>query len=240
MNGVDTLNNATLDKASNLGSHKQWVTRLMKDNTGEYNEPIYSLLLMIGDEWAAEKLLEMMPVDSSDYPYRIACFLVRIGEPAVEPLKRYMESCDVANVGMALDVLVELCGEEVLDYVVDLLRSSEVPKVRSVCVQALGMRGSDEVIEVLEFALGDPVYFVRSGAAYWLSLIRCEKVVEPLIKALHDDNGWVCVHAVIGLGCVFNDVAVEALKEASVDHFDAEIRAYTRMMLHKKGKPYTI
>ena len=150
-----------------------------------------------------------------------------------------MESCDAANVGMVLDVLVELCGEDILDYVVDLLKSSEVPRVRSVCTQALGRIGSDRAIDALEGALDDSVYFVRSGAASWLSEINNDRIVNPLIKALYDRNDWVRIHAVIGLGRVYNDEAVKALRDAK-DHWDPEIRAYARIMLHNKGKPYLL
>ena len=102
-----------LDREYNIEIMRGWVEALLKGNDAESHEFVYSLLLTIGDTWAAEKFLDLVPSDIHDYPYRIACFLIRIGEPAVVPLKRYVETCEAYNVGFALDVLVQICGEDI-------------------------------------------------------------------------------------------------------------------------------
>ena len=75
------------DNRLSIEDCRAWVEKLLLDTT-PIIELVYGLLLMLADEWAAVKFIELFPEDSSVYPYRLACFMVRIGEPTVAPLKR--------------------------------------------------------------------------------------------------------------------------------------------------------
>ena len=122
---------------------------------------------------------------------------MRIGEPAVASLKRFIEDLECSAVGMALDVLVEICGEAVFGYIVDLLETSCDPRLRSVCTGALGRLGTEEVVAALGYALGDPVFFVRCGAVESLAGIRDSRVVGLLVRGLYDKHHYVNLYAVL-------------------------------------------
>ena len=164
--------------------------------------------------------------------------MVKIGAPALEPLKKCIETKGYVNACMALDALVGIAGDDVFEYVFYLFKCSTDPEVRGFCIYLFRFFSPDLAIPALLFALdlgledGGVCCVVQS-----LTVIRDERVVEPLIQALDSNHVWICLGAVFGLGNFFNEKAVEALKQVK-GHGDPEVRAYARMMLLNKGKPY--
>ena len=142
------------------------------------------------------------------------------------------------NVCMALDALVGIAGDDVFEYVFDLFKCSTDREVRGYCLYLFRFFSPDLAVPALLYAFGlgledEGVCCVVQS----LAVIRDERVVEPLIQALDRDHVWICLGAVFGLGNIFNEEAVEALRQANT-HVDPEVRAYARMMLLNKGKPY--
>lgn len=182
-------------------------------------------------------MLNLPPCKS--FPYgRVQPFLFKIGLPAERSLKRCIEMEGYVKVGFALEVLVGVCGDAVFEYVFDLFKWSTDPEVRGFCVYVFRFFSPDLAVPALLYAMDNRLDDECLGdVVLSLASIRDERVVEPLVRALYDGDEWTDLYAVLGLGNIFSEEAVEALRHAK-GHGDPEIRAYARMMLHNKGKPY--
>jgi vesicle coat complex subunit len=110
--------------------------------------------------------------------------LVKIGEPAVEPLIKALKDKDLFvqhNAALTLG-LIALKG---------------IKDVRA--------------IEPLIQALKDKTFIVRESAATALGAIGGEKAVEPLIQTLKDKEERVRKAATVGLGLIGNAKAIDAI-----------------------------
>jgi HEAT repeat protein len=100
---------------------------------------------------------------------------------------------------------------------------------------ALGEIGDPRAIEPLIIMLCDEDRFVRSRAAYALSMIG-EPAVDPLIRVLRDGDGNLRWGAAIALGKIQNPRAIEPLIRALADKYE-NVRAESAAALAAMGKP---
>ena len=218
-------------------SLKVWVRNLLDSEDAGIHPFCFPFLEQIGGEWAAETVLNIPSHKVYSYG-QVLSLLVKFGAPALEPLKNCIETKGYVNVCMALDALVGIAGDDVFEYVFDLFKNSTDPEVRGFCIYLFRFFSPDLAVPALLFALGGGL---EDGGVCCvvqsLAVIRDDRVVGPLIQALDRDHVWICLGAVFGLGNIYNEKAVEALRQAKT-HVDPEIRAYARMMLLNEGKPY--
>jgi hypothetical protein len=216
---------------------KIWVRNLLDSEDMEIHSFCFTFLERIGGEWTAEAVLNIPSHKVYSYD-EVLPLLVRIGKPALEPLKTCIETKGSLNVCMALDALVGIAGDDVFEYVFDLFKSSTDPQIRGMCVNVFRRVSSDLAVPALIYAMDNRLNDEGIGSVVLsLASIRDDRVVKPLVRALFDEDVRTNLLAVFGLGNIFNDDAVEALRQAE-SHGDPEIRAYARMMLCNKGKPY--
>ncbi len=161
--------------------------------------------------------------------------LVRIGEPAVEPLIKVLGDEDGWDRYGEAEALGKIGDTKAVEPLIKLL-DDESERVRIIAAWGLDKIGNSRAVELLIKALEDDRSTVRSGAAkilvnkgwkpsdekeqvayhiakkYWEELVRIGKpAVEPLIKVLGDEDRWVRYGAAEALGKIGDAKAVEPL-----------------------------
>ena len=97
-------------------------------------------------------------------------------------------------------ILVDLGGEDKVDYIAQVLKDDANELVRHEAAFSLGQMGYSSGIAPLQDAtINDPSMFVRHEAAIALGVIGSQNAVETLEKALDDPDGPVRESAVVAL-----------------------------------------
>ena len=141
--------------------------------------------------------------------------LVRIGQPAVEPLLAVMSNKDPHIRAGAARALGKIGDPRALDALVFRLRFDEDIEVRKSAVWALHIGGSRAVVPLIE-ALRDPDEWVRFGAIIVLAKIG-QPAVIPLIGTLKDGLPMVRASAAETLGRIGDSHAAGPLAETLLD-----------------------
>ncbi|HLV37690.1 MAG TPA: HEAT repeat domain-containing protein [Spirillospora sp.] len=144
--------------------------------------------------------------------------LVRIGQPAVEPLMAVLDDPNPNVRSGAARVLGKIGDLRALGSLIFRLRYDSDVEVRKSAVWALHMGGARSVGPLIE-ALCDPDEWVRFGAVIVLAKIG-EPAVEPLISALQDNLPIVRANAAETLGRIADYRAADALVKALLDPDD--------------------
>ncbi len=122
----------------------------------------------------------------------------------------------------AIEVLINILSEE----------RDEIKKIIAIenLVLLSDSRGNKAIIELLE---KDPSPGIREKAAGALGILKYETALEPLIKALHDENKKVVFKAIWALGEFKDDRVIKAFTELIATSQDQELRRQLKMTLSR-------
>ncbi len=225
------------------------------DDVRDVRQDAASALGDIGDVRGVEPLIKALGDEDSNVRRGATNALGDIGEPAVESLIKALGDEDsnvrrgaahaLGDIGYRQALKTQLLDEDSGSYVwvpeeVEALRKIGEPAVEPL-IKALG----DEVASVRQSAanaLGDIGYSYVGVLGVWdedsgnyvLVPKIGEPAVEPLIKALGDENSYVREEAAWALGKIGDPRAVEPLNEVSNDE-DSEVRVYAKNALSRLG-----
>ena len=140
--------------------------------------------------------------------------LLTIGVPALEAIRRLLESEDPAAVEIGIDLLGQLGSSKDLPALVALADHPEDRVRESVCA-ALGRLGDPSVADALEQMLGDEARGVRIGAAGALATVGDRSVAAALIQVAQVDDPDVALAAAEAVVLVAPDLAVRVGRHAA-------------------------
>lgn len=168
--------------------------RIVKTNDKGLRQPALDALSRIGEEAIApmiNDLRQVSPTGVIEISY-INTALGKIGKPAIEPL---IAAIREKNASLQLNAAVALSsiGEPAIDPLIKLFSDPDanVRGLASVTLARIGKPAVDPLIQVL----ADPRAEARMGAAVALFAFSDTKAIEPLRKALNDENKWVRLHS---------------------------------------------
>jgi HEAT repeat protein len=146
--------------------------------------------------------------------------LVKIGEPAVEPLIRTLQDRNIKTWAIharTVDVLAKIGSQQAVDAVIKSIEDSGLnPYVRAAAARSLGQIKAENAADSLIDALKDESWIVRLNAREALLQIG-ELTVEQVITALKDKNSTARWQAAWVLGRIKTEKAIEPLIEALAD-----------------------
>jgi HEAT repeat protein len=146
--------------------------------------------------------------------------LVKIGEPAVEPLIRTLQDRNIKTWAIharTVDVLAKIGSQQAVDAVIKSIEDSGLnPYVRAAAARSLGQIKAENAADSLIDALKDESWIVRLNAREALLQIG-EPTVEQVITALKDKNSTARWQAAWVLGRIKTEKAIEPLIEALAD-----------------------
>lgn len=185
-------------------------------------------------------------VDIIDEHYRlrqaISRVLVEVGEPAITPLLRALNSANRETRFVAATTLGRICSKRALEPIIAQLHREKDDGCKMALIEALGeLRDESATEELLPFlkipaerVKGNRAGIVRSAASA-LGKIGSEKVLDPLIELLEKDPDWVArLGAVEGLSRIADTRSVKALQKAIMDG-DTHVREQAVVSLRAKG-----
>ncbi|MCO6438591.1 MAG: HEAT repeat domain-containing protein [Phycisphaerae bacterium] len=182
----------------------------LRDGDAKIRRPVVTALGTIGSDRAVDALIASLSDSDGDVRELAAEALGKTGSHrAVEPLVRLL-------LERSRKATEEEWGE------------------RYALALALGRIGSDQALDALLGALGDPHAWVRSQAAEQLGKLGAEKAVAGLTYLLKDPDRGVRGAAAIALGDVGSADAVDALMNALQDE-DDYVRLHAAESLGKIG-----
>ena len=220
----------------------------------------------IGDPRAIDPLIRIL--DFNDPNNYAADALVKIGEPAVEPLIQALTDPNAVVRSYVAFSLGQIGDQRAVQGLIkalndqnDVVRSEAAHAlgrigdpsaieplsraledthrdVRSAAAVALGLKGDSRVLEPLCQLLQDPSPLRRGAAAEALGNIRVRRAVEALIQALSDPYMDVRAKAVVSLGQIADSCAVEPLTQVLKDN-SVTVQQYAADALVKIGDPTT-
>ena len=178
------------------------------------------------DEEAIDPLLqEIRKPPYNETPTGVVVALAQIGTPVVEPLIRAQARATregnvllLTKTAVITGHVLRQVGEPAVDPLIRILTDPDT-NVRGLVSAALGTIG-EPAVEPLLNALTEPRDEGRIGAAVALGLICDRRAIEPLKKALEDDNRWVRLHSAGALTKTdpSETQAIQLLKEAIQDY----------------------
>ncbi len=124
--------------------------------------------------------------------------LVKIGQPAFEPVLKASQSNDEVVRRKCCDILGKMGNKEAIKFLIRLLNDPD-RYVRRRAAKALTRIGDSSAVPSLIKALNDPEVKVRIRTAEALGKIGDPQAVEPLIESLKDDNVTVRTKAKLAL-----------------------------------------
>ncbi|MEX2720691.1 MAG: HEAT repeat domain-containing protein, partial [Candidatus Wukongarchaeota archaeon] len=151
--------------------------------------------------------------------------LVRLGEPAVEPLIQALKDKDINVRRGAAETLGKIGDARAVEPLTQSLKDGD-KDVRRNSTRALGKIG-EPAVEPLMMALKDKDVDVRKRAAETLGEIGDARAVEPLTQALKDEDGdvrWNAVGALDKLGWKPEDDIEKALYLIAKEEWDKLVR----------------
>jgi hypothetical protein len=160
-----------------------------------------------------------------------------VPEEDVDSLLSTLEIQDTRVKGAAIASLGRSRDKRALKPLTDLL-GDENRSVREAAVRALGAFGG-EAVESLTDSLGNLDWHKRMGSAIALRIIGDPRGVEPLIRALSDENRFVRREAAKSLGRIGDQRATEPLIVVLED-LDIGVRIRAAAALGKIADPKAI
>jgi HEAT repeat protein len=146
--------------------------------------------------------------------------LVKIGEPAVEPLIRTLQDRNIKTWAIharTVDVLAKIGSQQAVDAVIKSIEDSGLnPYVRAAAARSLGQIKAENAADSLIDALKDESWIVRLSAREALLQIG-EPALKRLIAALKDENSLARWQAAWVLGRIKTEKAIEPLIEVLAD-----------------------
>ncbi len=233
----------------------------LKDEDPETRAVAILGLGCVRDERGVEPLLEAMREDR--FADNVAAALADIGEPAVDPLIRTLESLEeellvrqkaakalgLIKDARAVDPLIRALQDPVLRHaaatalvefravatvrLIEVMRD-ENPEIRAHAAAALGHLMDGQALPALLLATCDPEPSVREQAARALGRLEDRRAVPELISALKDADSGVRVEAIRALGLLKEKQAVGPLIELFTDD---ELREGASEALLQIGHP---
>lgn len=169
---------------------------------GEFNEPEVVISLVKLLEQTQEEELAIMSAQA----------LAKIGQPAISGLIELVK--DEKSRLLAVKSLAQIRRSEVIEPLLSVVDDS-IAEVRVTAIEALGSFHHKNLIPVFIKALQDTSFSVRKEAVIALKM-RSEfkqefDLVNHLQPLLFDINSEVCQQAVLAMGCMKDDSAIEAL-----------------------------
>jgi HEAT repeat protein/photosystem II stability/assembly factor-like uncharacterized protein len=208
----------------------------------------------IGDPRAVEPLIASLnstQVRISDGGPDVAEALIKIGVPAVEPIRAALESdsLSASELTMALERILGIDAMEMLlrtpgyftpygwpyimgrEAVPRLIEGLDDPdtEYREHCLRALMDFKDPRCVPPICALLSDRDPLIRCGAAATLGRTGDQRAVAPLIEALADEDGRVQLAAIGALLWLNATEAVPALRRLAADHeADIKVRRQAR------------
>ncbi|UCE39890.1 MAG: HEAT repeat domain-containing protein [Candidatus Aminicenantes bacterium] len=193
-------------------------------------------LIQGGESEKDKKIEELIGNLGTRYWEKAADELVKIGEAAVEPLIKTVNIGSGRPSENAILVLGRIGTPKAMDAVVGALKNQKFNhRVRAYAAMALGdTESEDHVVSLIEALQTDSHWWVRNFAVGSLGKIGSERVIDPLIEAMNDENPYVRRAAVSVLGELKPDNAFLSLIGALGDE-DWQIRLQAPEILLEFG-----
>lgn len=156
--------------------------------------------------------------------------LNRLGEEAVNKAINQLVKFPRPSIDYVKDTVrgMTYLGEPAVKTLLKLL-SDPNGNIQGVAALGLGKIGEPSVPSLIE-ALSDPNNYVRMYAAiaFLSDTITNTRIIDPLLKAMDDDDLWVCLHSAASLLRIdpTNRSAIQFLKDASHNYSPDSSDAY--------------
>lgn len=193
--------------------------KILKQGDNSLREGAEEALGRIGEQAIVPLIneLRILPFNGTIEISYMTVALGKIGEPAIEPLIaaiRENNPCLRVNATVALGYI----GEPAVSPLIKLLLDPD-GNVRGLATAALARIG-EPAVEPLLKVLTDSRVEVRLGAVVAIGPICDRRAIEPLRRALGDDNRWVRLHSAGALTKIDTSEiqAVKLLREAAQDY----------------------
>jgi HEAT repeat protein len=196
------------------------ITAAFADSAGERERPHFPERQQNGN---LEKINELTGrLGQGDWQNAVDA-LVKIGEPAVEPLIRTMQDRSIKTWIIhtrALDALAKIGSQRAVQAVVESINDAGLnPYVRGSAALIVAELKPIEAAEVLSRVSRDKSQFVRWKCAQALGTLGDKKGADALVRALNDHDEYVRAAAVRSLGQIkaenTADSLINALKDES-------------------------
>jgi HEAT repeat protein len=120
---------------------------------------------------------------------------------SLEQISQQLDSDSVKDRKLALAALRDVAPEDAVPLIKKVLKD-ENQQVRSMAVFALGLKPTDECLDILVHMMHtEEDYGVRADAAGALGYLEDVRALEPLVRAFYEDDQWlVRFSAAVALG----------------------------------------
>jgi HEAT repeat protein len=159
--------------------------------------------------------------------------LIRIGEPAVEPLTQILKDEDPRLRIIAATALGKIGNTQVIEPLADVLRHDTYFRAAEEAASALVKIGKPAV-EVLTQTMENKSFIVRLLTVKALSRIKDERAVDCLIQSLSDEYWEVRKEAAESLGEMGDPRAIESLSKTLEDTRSLKKEDYILTLEHLK------
>jgi HEAT repeat protein len=196
-----------IDKAKQLCRSRFWWRRLLgvrlltKFGSGEdavpilLDDPVAEVRAQVA-EWAADhpspalidRLLNLLNDPKTLPRFSVQDSLLRMGNPVIPALDRYLSSHSDDDVDAALVVAIGLADFRFLGSAT-LLCKADRPQTRALAATLLGAVGGEQVVRLLLELLDDPATHVRAAAARSLGKLG-HWPAAPRVGRLLRDTSW--------------------------------------------------
>jgi len=187
-------------------------------------------LVEIGEP-AVEPLIQALGAENPDIRENAAVTLGKIkDERAVQPLIEMLPDEEWEIEKAATDALIEI-GEPAVEPLIVILRdeNEDIFLQTKVIAVLAGIKDERAILPMIQALKEKPE--LQADLGYCLGLMG-EPAVEPLIKALEDDNPNVRVRAAEALGILGDERAIGPLTDALNDE-DETVRIFAKIGLEK-------
>ncbi len=168
------------------------VPAILQHLTG-FSEPVRRVMTQalgrIGDPLACPPLVALLKDGNGHVRREAACSLGWIGdEQAVLPLFESLDREEFMDVRETiLDALVAIGGARVKEKFREFIFYPD-PNIQALAIQGIGLLGDTEACDHLIAILGDENEQIRLKVVECLGRLDCDRMMEPLIYALNDEN----------------------------------------------------
>ena len=182
------------------------------------------------------ELIERLKDEDEDVRRNAAEALVKIGEPAVEPLIKVLKDKNAKVRGDAAYALGRIGDKRAVDALIEVLRNEDDDAlVRLSAAEAL-IRIGEPAVEPLIEALKDEDEDARSFAADALGEIGDRRAVDALVKILKDGSAEVRESAACALGKIGDEKALPHLELIWEKEESKEVKVWVAYALFRIAK----
>ena len=205
-------------------------------------------LVGIPDPRVSDHLILALKDNNAEVRENAASSLIKIGAPAVEPLIKTLMENDINIRIITIRILGDIRDTRSVEPLIDVLEFKsrkpvpEEAQLRYEAAKALGKMKATSAIQPLVNTLGDNDSHVRDSAAEALREIGTPSV-QYLIEALEDENIHIRVGAVMLLGDLQDNRAMESLIDMMATDFFKKswmLRSELAKAFGKIGDPFAI